>query len=171
VTVYRTSDDVVGPPAQEVDRSVRTTSTYWSPAQIVAILIGLGFVVMGIAAIARTGFHTAHIYTPHARVWTFWHSPLLGLIEIGFGALMLIAGCVPGAARALMAFLGAVALGFGITIVVDAAPHRLAQWFAVTHRNGWLYVAVGGFALLVALIVPAFGGTTRQRADYEVVRA
>jgi len=34
----------------------------WSPAQIVALIIGIGITVLGFAAVARTGFDTDHIY-------------------------------------------------------------------------------------------------------------
>src|SRR5205085_576705 len=65
-----------------------TDPTPWSPAQIIGLIVGIGFTVLGIAAVATTGFHTDHIYTPHDTVWRLSHSPLLAVCEIGFGVLM-----------------------------------------------------------------------------------
>src|SRR2546423_6494279 len=52
----------------------------FSPAQFIALITGLGFIVLGVAAVAQLGFDTDHIYTPQEKVWGLWHSPLLGLI-------------------------------------------------------------------------------------------
>src|SRR5207237_485503 len=105
--------------------TVAAAPTPWSPAQIIGLAIGIGFTVLGIAAVARTGFDTDHIYRPHYLVWHLPHSPLLAVSEIGFGVLMVIASVVPGGLRSLMALLGAISLAFGIVILVDAAPDNL----------------------------------------------
>src|SRR5262249_37708057 len=67
----------------------------WSPAQIIGLVIGLLYLIGGIAAIASTGFDTSHIYTPHKFVYHVAHSPLLALCEIVFGALLIIASVIP----------------------------------------------------------------------------
>jgi hypothetical protein len=144
-------------------RTVEASMPPWSPAQIIGLIVGIGFAALGIAAIARTGFHTDHIYTPHADVWNLPHSPLLGLIEIGFGVLMVIASVVPGGARGFMGFLGAISVGFGIVVLVEQQPNRLNDWLAVTHRSGWLYLVVGVVVLLSAILSPVFGGELRRR--------
>ena len=43
---------------------------------------------------------------PHKEVLGFLHTPLLGLIEIGFGVLLILAGVVAGAARGVNAHAG-----------------------------------------------------------------
>ena len=111
----------------------------------------------------RTGFDTSHIYTPHTDVWTLPHSPLLGVIEIGYGVLLVLASVVPGGVRWLMGLLGAAALAFGLVIVIGDTPTRLNNWLAVTHRSGWLYVIVGGVVLLAAIVAPVFVTGTRRR--------
>jgi len=135
----------------------------FSPAQFIALIAGIGFVVLGIAAVAQTGFDTDHIYTPHERVWGLGHSPLLGLIEIGFGVLMLVAAVVPGGQRELMGLLGAIALAFGLVIFVDAARDDLNRWLGVTERSGWFFTIVGAVTLLAALLSPVFFPTVRQQ--------
>lgn len=135
----------------------------WSPAQIIGLIVGIGFTVLGIAAVARTGFDTDHIYTPHETVWSFPHSPLLGVSEIGFGVLMVLSAVVPGGWRSLMTLLGAIAVALGIAVLVDAAPSRLNDWLAVTDRSGWFFTAVGAVVVLAAILAPVFVGGTRRR--------
>jgi hypothetical protein len=149
-------EDVVEPTTTE--SVVRDRDTYaatpWSPAQFIGLAVGIGFVVLGIAAVNRTG--SSDWFTPHATVWHLGHSPLLGWSEIAFGALLVLASVVPGAIRSLMALLGAIAAALGIVILVDAAPSRLHRWLGVTHTNGWLYVAVGAGLILTAFAAPVF---------------
>jgi hypothetical protein len=145
------------------DRSVRATMPRWSPLQIIGLIVGIGSAVLGIAAVASTGFDTAHIYTPQHVVGSFPHSPLLGVIEIGFGLLMVIGSAVPGGVRALLSVLGATALAFGLVVLIEAEPNRLNNWLAVTHRNGWLFAIAGTVVLLAAIFSPVFAGIERQR--------
>lgn len=157
----------------EIDErpAVAAVPTPWSPARILGLLIGIGFTVLGIAAVARTGFDTNHIYRPHYVVWHLPHSPLLAVSEIGFGVLMILASVVPGGLRELMALLGAISLAFGIVILVDAAPDNLNKWFAVTHRSGWFFTIVGAVTLLAALVSPVFlTGTRRTRVQSRTMR-
>jgi hypothetical protein len=143
--------------------TLAATSPSWSPAQVIGLIVGIFFVALGTAAVARTGFDTSHIYTPHDTIWSFGHSPLLAVIEIGYGALLIIASIVPGGFRSLMGFLGAVALAFGVVIVVRDTPARLNNWLAVTHRNGWLFVITGAIVLIAALLSPVFVPRSRRR--------
>jgi hypothetical protein len=147
------------------ERASGMTTRTWSPAQIVGLIVGIGYTALGIAAVVDTGFDTSHLDTPHNVVWGFAHSPLLGAIEIAFGVLMILASLVPGGARVLLAFLGAVALIFGIVVLAESVPNRLNDWLAVTHKNGWLYLITGAVVMLVALFSPNFGG-----AHHSVVR-
>jgi hypothetical protein len=131
-------------------------SAPWSPAQLLALGIGLFFALLGGVALARTGFNLNDVHDPHRVVgWGDWHhTPLLGAIELGFGVLMLLAAAVPGAGRAIMGFLSAVAVGFGIFIVADGMPARLHAWLGVHHANGWLYVVTGAIGLVGAMFSP-----------------
>lgn len=146
----------------EVERERhRSTWSSWSPAQFIGLAVGIAITVMGCIAVARTGFDTDHIYTPQAQAWRMPHSPLMALIEIGFGVLVILASVFPGGARSLLALFGALALAFGIVVVVETPPDRLNHWLGVEDKNGWFYVVVGGVLLLAALISPVF--TTRTR--------
>jgi hypothetical protein len=135
----------------------------WSPAQFYALIVGIGFIALGVAAVASTGLDNDTLYQPQDRVWGLWHSPLLGLIEIGVGVLMVVAGVVPGGLRTLMAFLGAAALAFGIVIFIDAARDDLHEWLGVTTRSGWFFTIVGAVTLIVAMVSPVIVPSARHR--------
>ena len=146
------------------DRTVDVAMPPWSPLQFIGLIVGIGFGVLGIAAVARTGFDTSHIYTPHDLVWRFPHSPLLAVIEIGFGAL---AGARIGRTgrrtRLPRIFSERYSLAFGIVVLTESVPNRLNDWLAVTHRSGWLFVIAGAVVLVASLVAPVFGGVRRQR--------
>jgi hypothetical protein len=138
----------------------------FSPAQIIGLIIGIGYVVLGIVAVAKTGFHTDHIYTPQRIVWHLPHSPLLGVIEIGFGALLIFASVVPGGVRSLMALLGVVALVFGIVVVANAWQSDLHRWLAVTHRSGWVDIIAGSILILATMFAPVVFPERRRRVRH-----
>jgi len=147
------------------DAAVATSTAsgaLWSPAQFVGLIVGIGFTVLGIAALARTGFSTAHVYVPHRSVWHLPHSPLLALIEIGYGVLMILVSVVPGGARALMAMLGAAALVLGL-VILTGPPHRVVNWLAVNHRSGWLFTIAGAVTVIAAVASPSFSSRRPRR--------
>jgi len=152
-------------------RASATTTRTWSVAQIVGLIVGIGYTALGIAAVVDTGFDTNHLDTPHHVVWSFAHSPLLGAIEIAFGVLMILASVIPGGARVSLALLGAIALIFGIVVLAASNPNRLNDWLATTHRNGWLFLISGAVVLLTALFAPNFAGGHHSvvREDERVV--
>jgi hypothetical protein len=161
-TVIDRDDDRV----VEERRDRVVTAHPWSPAQIIAVVIGAAFVILGIAALARTGIPMDHLDRPHEEVIGFRHSPLLGMIEIGFGALLIVAGVVPGAVRSLMVLLGVVAAGFGVILLVDVAPDRLHRWLGVGDPYGWMALIVGVVLILAGFFSP---DVARDRHRHEQV--
>jgi hypothetical protein len=148
------------------DSNVETTpGRHWSPAQFVALLVGVAAIVLGIAALAKTGIHGDALRSPHREVWSFDHTPLLGVVEIGFGVLLVLASVSAGASRAFMALLGALAVAFGVVILADAWPARMHRWFGVHDRNAWLFVIVGGIVVLAGFVLPTF-----SRPETRVIR-
>lgn len=150
---------------EEVDAgAVRTRTTTWSPLQLIGLFAGIGFIVLGIAAVGQTGFDTAHVETPQELVWRLPHSPLLGVIEMGFGLLLIVTSIVPGAvSRALMGLLGAAALAFGLVVLLDAERETLHKWLAVTDRSGWFFTIAGAVIVVAAIVSPVFTTTRRRR--------
>src|SRR5262245_12273494 len=109
----------------------------WSPAQLVALVLGIAAIVFGAFALADTGLDLGHVDAPHGVTLGFHTTPLLALIEIAWGALMVIAALRPIAGRSLMVLLGAAATVFGALILFDAWQHRFHDWFGVHNDNGW----------------------------------
>jgi len=144
-----------------------TRSAVWSPAQLVAVVLGIASIVLGVFVLTRTGLDLGDVTEPKDTVLGFDHTPLLGLSEIGFGVLLFLSGMRPIAGRALMTLLGAAALGLGIVIVADFWPNRMQDWFGVKDRGGWVILGVGAVILVVSFVMPVFGG--RQRAVRERV--
>ncbi len=157
-------DDEVAP--ERYERYERTASRL---PQLIGLVIGVGFTVLGIAAVARTGVDTGHIYQPHQMVWHLSHNPLMGLIEIGFGVFVMLGSVEPGGTRSALAFLGTAAFAFGLVVVLDVAPNHLYRWVAVTHRNGWMYLVVGLVLALPALFTPDVVVERRVRDTTPVV--
>jgi hypothetical protein len=136
--------------------SRRVARAPWSPAQFVALAIGIFFIVLGGVAMARTGIHTDAM-TRMTQVGGWHHTTWLGAGELVFGLLMLSAGAVPGGMRGLMSFLGVVALGFGIIVVIQ--PSSFHKTLGVTAGNGWLYVITGAVAVVTAMAAPVILGS------------
>jgi hypothetical protein len=160
---HRTIEHPTQPDGEQVveQQETRSRGAAWSPAQIVALVIGGAAIVFGVVALARTGLNTDHWTTPTASVLGVEHTPVLALAEIGFGVLMVFAAMGPGG-RPLMALLSAIALAFGIIVVADAWSSSFAHWFAVSEINGWLYVVVGAIGLLSATMMPTVHSRERR---------
>lgn len=130
----------------------------WSPAQIVAMVIGLAYVVFGGVALARTGFHVAP-YTYH-DVAGFTHTTVLAIIEIVFGVIVLGAGAVPGADRGGMIFGGVIAIAGGLIVAIQ--PSSFHRVLGVNAENGWLYVITGAVLVIAAMLAPSFSSSRRD---------
>ena len=86
----------------------------------------------------------------------------MALVEVGFGMLVILAAVVPGGSRGFMALLGAIALCFGLVVLVEETPNRLNHWLGVIDRSGIFYAVVGGVLLLSAILSPVFTSRTRR---------
>jgi hypothetical protein len=128
----------------------------WSPAQVVALALGGAAIAFGVLALTRTGIDLSHLTRDHDSFLGFGHTPLLGVAEIGFGALMVLAALGPVAGRNIMTLLGAAAVGLGVVIVAGWWSARMTRWLGVSDRNGWLFIAVGGVALFAAFFAPVW---------------
>lgn len=141
------------------DRIVRVNAERsWTPAQIVALILGVAFVVLGGVALLRTGIGV-DLFEPTTTVAGMSYTPLLGIIEVAFGLLMLAAGAFPGASDGVV-FLGVLALAFGLLLVIE--PAAFNESIAAGQAHGWFYVIAGGIAALTGLVTPSV-----QRRRYE----
>ncbi|HEY7137728.1 MAG TPA: DUF4383 domain-containing protein [Acidimicrobiia bacterium] len=143
----------------------------WSPAQIVAAILGVGFALLGAIALARTGFNVNHVTRPTTDVWRWHQTPILAVSEIAAGALLLLGAFRPAASRVLMWIVSIAALGLGITALIDAFPRQLHFWLGVTRADAWLYVAAGALGLVASIASPTFWHLSRRervRRDHVV---
>ncbi|HEX6312694.1 MAG TPA: DUF4383 domain-containing protein [Acidimicrobiia bacterium] len=134
-----------------------------NPARYIAGAIGIAAIVFGALALVETGFDPDHLRRPHESFATFHHTPLLALIEIGFGVVMLVAATGTFVGRGLMTVGSVGALLFGLVLIADLWPTRLHNWLGVHDRHGWLYLVVGAIGLAAAVLLPV----TRRRQVVE----
>jgi len=137
-----------------------------SGAQVVALVVGLAYLILGAAALGKTGFGSHDVFHPNATVIGLHHTPLLGMLEFGYGVVMLLAAITAATARRLVGLLGVVALAFGVLVLVRVPSFD--RWFASRHANGWLFVVTGGIGLLAAIFSPdtrVYRKTVRRAGD------
>lgn len=132
----------------------------WTPAQILALVIGVIFAVLGGVALLRTGGIGTSIFEPVTSVAGLQYTPLLALIEVAFGLLLIAVGAFPSAADGVV-FLGVLALAFGLLLVIE--PDAFRSSIAAGSAHGWFYVVTGGLAALTGLATPA---VLRRRVTY-----
>ena len=120
----------------------------WSPANVLVVLAGVALAALGILALIRTEINETW-YTPVATVARINHTPLLGAIEVGVGALLVILGLL--GVRTLTAF---VCLAGAVAAAVAAMdPARFETELAI--ERWWaIALAAGGAALAVLLMLP-----------------
>lgn len=128
----------------------------WSLSQLVALALGGAAIAFGVLALTRTGVDLSHLTRDHDSFLGFGHTPLLGLAEIGFGVLMVLAALGPVVGRNIMTLLGAAAVGLGVVVVVGWWSAKMSHWLGVGDRSGWLFIAVGGLALVAAFFAPVW---------------
>ena len=131
----------------------------WSPAQLVALIIGIISTVIGVIALTNTGVHPHVMDVVRADGPLWQHTAWLAIGEIVFGLIMIGAGVVPGGSRGLMTFMGILALAFGIAVLVAPSDLRAET------STGWAFIIAGGVSLLAASISPVFFAGSR-RAGY-----
>ncbi len=122
----------------------------WTPAQILSLVLGVAFVVLGGVALLRSGVDT-NLFQPVVSVAGLAYTPLLGIIEVVFGLVLLVAGAFPGASDAVV-FLGVLALAFGLLLVIE--PGAFQASLAAGQAHGWFYVICGGLAAATGLLTP-----------------
>ncbi len=132
----------------------------WSPAQIVAVGVGLVGTVFGAIALARTGTDFSNLATTHAQVAGMHFSALSAVVQLAAGILLLASGVAPYAARAGTAVFGVASLVWGIVIVADTV--RLFPKWGYSNSTGVVYIIVGAVLLLVAVLSPVFSSTRRE---------
>ena len=142
-------DDIRGDTVDEGRAYPQEVVQYkWSPANVIVVLAGVALAALGIVALIRTEINETW-YTPVVTVARINHTPLLGAIEVGVGALLVILGLL--GVRMLTAF---VCLAGAVAAAVAAMdPARFETELAI--ERWWaIALAAGGAALAILLMLP-----------------
>ena len=134
-------------PAERVTHSLRT----WSPAQIVAGLVGLFLTVMGGVALART-LPADSLTGPTAEVFGVEHTALMGIIAIIVGLFFLSQAASPFAVQRGMIGLGVVALAFGLIVIIE--PQAFDGALGIGQTGGWVYTVIGLVSVITGIVAP-----------------
>jgi uncharacterized membrane protein HdeD (DUF308 family) len=146
--------------AYQSTRGVAVERQPWSPAQLVSIILGIVFVVLGGIVIARTGVDFNRVTSDHVSVAGSTQTQLMGYIELVYGALLLVIGSIPGAGRAGMSFLGILALVFGIIVV--AQPSSFYHSLGIGSGYAVFLIVVGAVLMITAMVSPIYWGFSRR---------
>jgi hypothetical protein len=132
-------------------------STRTGPGQLLAMAIGLFFVIVGIITLIRAGIDGS-LDTPVVNVLGFDRTAWVGVMEIGAGVLFVFAGLM-FRGRALALLVAAAILVAGVIVIVE--PSSVPEELAVQREYGWLLAIIGGATLLGFVVLP-FGSVTRR---------
>jgi hypothetical protein len=137
----------------------------WSPAQIMAGLIGLFMTVLGGVALARL-LPTDSITGETATVIGMGFTVVMAVITLLLGLVFLGGAGRPAGARQGLISLGIALLAFGIITFIE--PDALGDVLGVTQTSGLVYAILGLIATIAGLVSPTL---TTRRAVAERVEA
>ena len=127
---------------------VRTRS--FSVGQLLTMLVGGALVVLGVFAVIETGVDTP-LNQPVEDVLGYAHTPLLGIVEIGVGALLVLLSLRPGGRWfAAVLGLGLVLAGLLVLAELDWAVEELG----VESVYAWIPIVAGLAVIVAALLTP-----------------
>ena len=141
------------------DETVETVRDRFDVASMLAVAAGVGLIVLGSIALVRAGVDPSW-YDPVVQVVGIDHTPLLGALEVGVGALLVLAGLA--GARVLAAVVALVA---GIGAAIAAVEPELVDRELALERGWATTLAVGG-VLLALILVMARGRTVERRIEH-----
>ncbi|WP_439385701.1 DUF4383 domain-containing protein [Amycolatopsis lexingtonensis] len=127
------------------------------PAQVLAGLAGIAFLVVGIIGLTRTGFGN---FAGHhdAGFWRFSANPLMSLVRIGTGVIGLLLAFGSGRARTFgwLLFIGYGLLfvwGLMIDGLISNNPFATAgNPMDMGPADTWLHLGVAALGLLIAVL-------------------
>jgi len=139
--------------APELVHEEEVTERGYSPGQILVALAGAAALALGIAALVATGVETP-LDDPVEPVLGWDHTALLGLLEIGAGALMLLSSLRAGA-RWFGGLVGLAVIAGGV-LVVGQFDDDIDRWIVdelgAERTFGWVAIGIGAAAVIGALI-------------------
>jgi len=168
-------DDRTEGRATTVSGTTKATQRYWAfaPGQLVSLIVGVGFVIVGVLALVRAGLDGS-MDTPVVEVLGYTHTAWLGVAEIGLGLLLVLAGT--GAwGRSLSVLLGVAMAIAGVLVIAE--PSEMPEELGLEKAYGWPLVILGAIVAVAALALPVWrtqrydrDGIDLRDDDREVVR-
>ena len=144
-----TATTAPSPPTTTTTTTSEVEAESWSIADAVVAVVGAGLALVGAIALVRTGVDKSW-FTPVRNVLDFRHTALLGAIELGAGALLMLSA--PLRSRAPSALLG---LAGAVAAALAAVQHDSVQRQLAIERNwAWILAGVGLFVAVVSLVAP-----------------
>jgi hypothetical protein len=137
----------------------RAYASRFAPDAMIAAAAGLVILVVGLIAIIRGGFD-GPMSTPVVQVVGFNHTTVLGLVEIGIGAALLICGATSSRSGEL--FFGCVLGVAGFVGAVQTSSFKKS--FALESSMAWVAVVIAAIVVVSALLLPRFA---RQSTSVE----
>ena len=116
-------------------------------AQIVSLIAGILFVVLGAIGLARSGFGT--LIEPTAEIGEMGATPLLSLIHLAIGVGCLAGATGRGAARGTCMFVGPLLIAAGIIALIEQI-----EALGYTEVNGMVYLITGIVTIVAAMLTP-----------------
>jgi hypothetical protein len=135
---------IAAPAAPERAKARRRLS--WG--QVLMFVAGVAALVFGVGAVILGGL-AGSVTAPVVQVFTYDHTPLLGLMETGVGVVLVVCALVPGGRW----IAGPVAVA---TIVGGALIVAQLDWIqtnlAAEKRFGWVVIGVGAVAYIGSMV-------------------
>jgi hypothetical protein len=120
---------------------------HWSIADVLIALVGAALVAIGVVVLVRTGVNSTW-YRPTTSFLDATHTPLLGIIEAGTGAALVLAAV--GRLRFVTTIIGlAMAVG-GVVAAIETS-----EWSRELAIEDWWAWTMAGVGLVVALLALA----------------
>jgi hypothetical protein len=141
-------------------RSRVTQRAAWSPAQLVAGLGGLLYLIIGAVALAQAGTDFSNIAATHTTVMGLHYTCLSAVVQMAAGALLLVGAVGPEVAKAMAAVLGVASVVWGIVIIADVTGLYLTWGY--TRSTGVFYIIVGAGLLFGGVASPVFSSRERE---------
>jgi hypothetical protein len=118
--------------------------THWSVGDVLVALIGAALAAVGIIVLVRTGVNSTW-YRPTTSIFDANHTPLLGLIEAGTGAVLVLA------ALARLRFVTTL-IGLAMAVGGVVAAVETSEWSRELAIEDWWAWTMAGVGLVVALL-------------------
>lgn len=156
-TVSDTDTDTRG-----VVRHDRATERRWAldGSDVIALLAGLLFVVMGLLALVDLGFADFPSQVT-SDVFGMAQTQIAAIVGIGLGLLLLAGSGSIG--RSMTIFAGALTLVVGIVVV--AAHDQLDASMTADKSYGWFAILIGAVVLIAAIAIPSVATRSDRVVD------